>query len=358
MPGGTTNPLPGTEKSARDQSAQLHLLVRLHQLLHDFSTLLQQEKITHWLDSHSLSSVVRRQSLLPTATTVVLGLDLTSKNRLLQNMRLLFRERGLALSTVFDTAYWELHFVEDSGKRNVPTLELRFYDFKKPRPCTSSATGSPVASLCASPERCTVPLSAICRRSVPWCSPRIGAEKNLARYNVGRHGVAVPGPARAEEYLAGCGTATPPQIFDGTATRPAELGAAGGGPGELGGLGSDVVVPSGPIEDLTQPGAKVFAKGAAAEIQKTAVQTAGKIRSGEMSRAEKIAFARGWARATRTQNEVWMTNLILAELSERPVELEDTSVQLTIREGLIVAGVVGVSVVALLSVVWVRVCLR
>ena len=48
------------------------------------------------------------------------------------------------------------------------------------------------------------------------------------------------------------------------------------------------------------------------------------IQVGKLSRrSERITLARQYARSTNTQNEVWVTNLILGESGEKPVLLND-----------------------------------
>ena len=50
----------------------------------------------------------------------------------------------------------------------------------------------------------------------------------------------------------------------------------------------------------------------------------------------RIKSARAWARKSQTQNEIFMTNLILSELGEQPVLLGDPVSRLTLSSGVIV----------------------
>ena len=275
-------------------------LLRLHQLTFDVVQLFEEKKIFHYLDSESLAGAIRQKGLIPSSHETVLSLDLTEKSKIPITE---LHTRGLGLSQIFDTARWRIYRLDDPMMST--SVNLFFYDFAHSTPCPPPAKPG---TLCALPEPCTIMVPGSCHAGPSRCLPQIDMGKNLSPYKIGDGGLTVSGPAAADEHLQRClGTDWRKSFAPGMVVS----GGASGTP--LPKVMVDTTAqPASPLENLNTAEVAAFAKAAAAAIVKWRTTP-------PLTREDKIILARTWARLTKTQNEQWLTNQILAELKEPAV---------------------------------------
>ena len=276
-------------------------MLRLHQLTFDVVQLFEEKKIFHYLDSESLAGAVRQEGLIPSSHETVLSLDWTEKSKI-GGIITELHSRGLGLSQIFDTSGWRIYRLDDAMMST--SVNLFFYDFAHSTPCPPPAKPG---TLCALPEPCTIMVPGSCHAGPSRCLPGIDVGKNLQPYTIGDGGLTVSGPAAADEHLQRClGTDWRKSFAPGFITG----GATGTPLPEV--MMDTAAQPASPLENLNTAEVAAFAKAAAAAIVKWRTTP-------PLTREDKIILARTWARLTKTQNEQWLTNQILAELKEPAV---------------------------------------